>query len=151
LLAAVVVAAAACSENGSARSGPLTIPTGCGLPTPKASIDESLVPAGWMTEGAELTSASRGKGRLVFGVNVPFSVVESLRRYREIVLELGFDVVSVDNEIFEAEVYFERDRRVGAIQIRRSGCEDASAVFVSVVNIESLQNPPALSPTPSRT
>ena len=151
LLTALVVAATACSDDGATDDGPRAIPTGCGLPTPEASIDDSLVPAEWVTEGAELTSASRGKGRLVFGLNVPFSVVEVLRRYREIVLELGFEVVSIDNEVFEAEVYFERDRRVGAIQIRRSGCDDASAAFVSVVNIRSLQNQPALSPTPAGT
>ncbi|MGH2694440.1 MAG: hypothetical protein ACRDJJ_06425 [Actinomycetota bacterium] len=151
VLAALVVATAACSDDDRERSGPRAIPTGCGLPTPEASLDEADVPAGWLTEGAELTSASREKGRLDFGLNLPYTVVEVLRRYREIVLGLGFTVVNVDNEIFEAEVFFERARRVGTIQIRRSTCKNASVAFVSVVNIGTLPSPPALTPMPGET
>jgi hypothetical protein len=148
---AVLLAATACSDDGGGTGQPRAIPTGCGLPTPEASVDEADVPALWVTEGAELASASRGKGRLVFGLNLPYPVVEVLRRYRAIVLEQGYTLVSVDNEVFEAEVFFEKGKRVGAVQIRRSSCEDASVAFVSVVNIESLQKPPAITPTPSGT
>lgn len=149
LLSALVVATAACSDDAREHSGPRAIPTGCGLPSPEDSVDESDVPAEWLTEGAKLTSASREKGRLVFGLNLPYSVVEVLRRYRAIVSRLGFTVVNVDNEIFEAEVFFERGRRVGTVQIRRSTCKNASVAFVSVVNIGSLPGPTTLTPTPA--
>jgi hypothetical protein len=151
LLVAVAVVGVACSENDGARDDPQALPTGCGLPTPDPGLEPSDVPDRWVLDGAEVTRASRDKGRLVLALNLPYPVVEVMTRYRKIVVDAGFDLVSVDNEIFEAEVFFERGPRVGAVQIRRSVCKDASVAFVSVVKVGRLPIAPTVTPTPTPT
>ena len=151
LLIALALVGVSCSDGDGSRDSPQALPSGCGLPTPKPGLDPSDVPDEWVLEGAEVTSASKEKGRLVLALNLPYSVVEVMTRYRKIVVDAGYDLVSVDNEVFEAEVFFERGPRVGAVQIRRSACDDASVAFVSVVKVGALPSPPTVTPTPTPT
>jgi hypothetical protein len=81
-------------------------------------------------------------------LSVPLSVQEALPPYRKAVAEAGFDVVSEDNEGFEAEVYLKRGKRLGAIQIRRTLCDDVSVVFVNIVQGDFAM-PSVTTPSPS--
>ena len=105
----------------------------CGLPTPEPERDEALVPDFFLPEGAEISNAQPERGGYVTAVNVKLGVTEALRFYKAAIKEQGYELINVDNEGFEAEVYFRSDRRLAAIQIRTSTCDDRSIVFINEI------------------
>ena len=121
----------------------------CGVPTPDPAARDDLNPEQFLLDGeAAVASAGRRRGGVTAVLSVPLSVQDALPRYREAVGDASFDVVSEDNEGFEAELYLKRGKRLGAIQIRRTLCEDVSIVFVNVVQGDFAM-PIATSPSPS--
>lgn len=81
-------------------------------------------------------------------INVQMGVQESLKTYHSIVTEHGFEIIQEDNEGFEAEIYLRKKKQLAAIQIRRSQCDDASVIFVNLVDSDQL-GAGLPSPTPS--
>ena len=75
----------------------------------------------------------RTKERVTAALNNPRSVADSFDFYRKAVPETGFDLVGSDNEGFEAEVYMRRGKELGVVQIRTSTCDDATVVFINIV------------------
>lgn len=130
----LLLLATACEAEQPTPQHPQAIPTACGLPTPVPGLNASLVPAVWVEAAdGELTNAERDKGGFLAAVNVPASVNEAFEIYKRTVTAEGYEILSEDNEGFEAEIYLRDGRKIGAIQIRMSRCESASLVYVNVV------------------
>ncbi len=126
---------AGCSGDGETDGADDEIPAACGLPSPRARIPEDVVPAEFLLGGtAQLTAVSRERGGYLASMNLPLSVEEGLKQFRAAIKALGFEIIASDNEIFEAEIYIRRGKEVGAIQIRRSTCDEASIAFVNVID-----------------
>lgn len=81
-------------------------------------------------------------------INIQLGVQDALEDYHSIVDDNGFEIIQEDNEGFEAEIYLRRKEQLAAIQIRRSQCDDASVVFVNLVDSDQLGGG-LPSPTPS--
>jgi hypothetical protein len=147
--AAVLVAAlvaGGCSER-SPVDDDHAIPARCGLPTPDPRADASVVAEVFLLGGdAEVTQTKKSKRGILAALNVPYSVAEAFSRYSESVKKGGYEVVDDDFEGFEAELYLRKGDDLGAVQIRRSTCEEASIVFVNVVKQAA-----AVFPSPSPT
>ena len=157
LLPAVVLALvfglAACSDDSKDVPGAGGIPTNCGLPSPSPGLNRSRVPEPLYLEGeVELSGTQKVRGGWVSTINIPYSVQEALPLYQAAVEEAGFEIISQDNEGFEAELYLRSRKHHAAVQIRRSTCEKASIVFVNIVSAKSLSRPQQLvTPQPSPT
>ena len=124
----------ACSEDATAPEGPGDRLSGtCGLPTPEPERDETLVPAFFLPEGAEVSNATAERGGFLTVINVPLPVQGSFDFYSEAVKEAGYEVIQRDNEGFEAEIYLRKGKRLAAIQIRQSKCSDRSIAFVNEI------------------
>ena len=149
LLAAALVAAlvaGGCSDRAPSDDDQ-AIPAQCGLPTPDAGVDASVVADVFLLGGdAEVTQTKKSKRGILAALNVPYSVSEAFSRYSDSVKEGGYEVVDDDFEGFEAELYLRKGDDLGAVQIRRSTCEEASIVFVNVVKQAA-----AVFPSPSPT
>ncbi|HEV3472541.1 MAG TPA: hypothetical protein VG408_04965 [Actinomycetota bacterium] len=92
--------------------------------------------------------AQAERGGFLAMINVQLSVQDALETYHSIVTENGFEIIQEDNEGFEAEIYLRKKEHLAAIQIRTSQCDDASVVFVNLVDQDQLGG--ALpSPSPS--
>jgi hypothetical protein len=150
LVAAVLAAAligGGCSEETPVDER--SISARCGLPTPDPGVDASVVAEAFLLGGdAEVTKTDKSKRGTIAALNVPYSVSEAFSRYSESVRQGGYQVVDDDFEGFEAEIYLRKGDDLGAVQIRRSTCGDASIVFVNVVK-QGAAVFPSPSPTPS--
>jgi hypothetical protein len=143
----VVLGIGACSDDGDDPE--TVIPADCGLPSPDPRIDASLVPKIFLADGkGQLASVEKERGGFVAAINVPFSVAEALGAYRTAVKTGGYEIVSEDNEGFEAEINFQGPKELGVVQIRRSTCDEASIVFVNLISKRSTRVLPT--PTPTR-
>lgn len=91
------------------------------------------MPENLLPEGSEIAKSAAERGGFITAVNVPLSVQEAFEFYKKAVKEAGYESISVDNEGFEAELYLRRNKRLAAIQIRTSKCEDRSIVFVNEI------------------
>ena len=142
-LALLLVLAPACNgRDGEAGAD-------CGLPTPDPAARADLIPEELLLDGrAEVATAGRRKGGVTAALNLSLSVQDALPLYRKAVGRANFEIVGEDNEGFEAEVYIKRGKRLGQVQIRRSLCEDASVVFVNVVQGD-FSMPIVTTPSPS--
>lgn len=130
----------ACSGGGG--EGPRALSDEpCGFPSPSPGMPDTKVPEDFLIEGSRISSGQKVAGGFVTTIDIPYSVQDALPVYREAVADAGFKLHNVDNEGFEAELYFEGDDQLGAIQIRRSTCPDASLVYVNLVSRESLTKP----------
>ena len=143
----------ACADDKKDVPGSGGIPTNCGLPSPSPGLNRSRVPEPLYLEGeVELSGTQKARGGWVSTINIPYSVQEALPLYQAAVEEAGFEIVSQDNEGFEAEFYLRSRKHHAAVQIRRSTCEKASIVFVNIVSVKSLSRPQELvTPQPSPT
>jgi hypothetical protein len=131
VLAAILLAA--CAGDGAENdTKPRVLPTSCGLPSPDPQARTNLVPADLLLKGAEITRTERQRKGIVAAMNVPYSVGDAFGRYRRAVLAAGYKVLGEENEGFEAEIYVGKNQKLGAVQIRTSGCSDASVVYVSL-------------------
>jgi hypothetical protein len=99
------------------------------------------VPEEFVIEGARISSGQKVRGGFVTTIDIPYSVQDALPVYRRAIAAAGFKIHSEDNEGFEAELYFEGGSVLGALQIRRSTCSDASLVYVNMVSRRSLSKP----------
>ena len=113
----------------------------CGFPTPSPGMPDTGVAKEFLIEGSRISSGQKVRGGFVTTIDVPYSVQEALPIYRDALKAAGFELRNEDNEGFEAELYFEGGKELGAIQIRRSTCPEASLVYVNIVSRRSLSRP----------
>ena len=104
-------------------------------------MPDTKVPKQFLVEGSRISLGQKVQGGFVTTIDIPYSVQDALPLYRTAVAEAGFEMRNVDNEGFEAELYFAAGKELGAIQIRRSTCPDASLVYVNIVTRASLSKP----------
>lgn len=107
----------------------------CALPSPDAYVDPSEVPPRFRLDGtATVRRVSEEDGLLVFALNLPYGVQESFDRFKASLGPPRYQIVSEDNEGFEAELYLHdrKEDRLLAIQVRRPNCDEASAAFVTI-------------------
>ena len=121
LLVAVVVAAgssAGCGDGSAPRAQP--------CPTPSAAGDTTVLPSdlGFERWGT-LTRAEERPAGVVAEVVTETSIIELYPPVARSVLDAGYDIISAENEGFEAEIFFARGRAVtGAFRFREGPCED---------------------------
>ena len=65
-------------------------------------------------------TADRSKKRLSVALNNPRPVGPSFDAYKRAAKEAGFELVGVDNEGFEAEIYLKTGRDLASVTIRSS-------------------------------
>lgn len=150
-LLAVVVAAAlvtgGCSERAPVDERSRNPRAVVRVANTDRRVDASVVAEVFLLGGdAEVTKTKKSKRGILAALNVPYSVSEAFSRYSESVKKGGYEVVDDDFEGFEAELYLRKGDDLGAVQIRRSTCEEASIVFVNVVKQAA-----AVFPSPSPT
>ena len=114
------------------------MPADCGLPSPEPTIDARLVPDYFLPDRTELVRAQAERGGYLAMINAQLSVQDALDIYHSIVIENGFEIIQEDNEGFEAEIYLRKKKQLAAIQIRRSQCDDASVIFINLVDEDQL-------------
>lgn len=105
----------------------------CALPTPEPGIEPGVVPGPFLLEGVELVRAHETRNRVTVALNNPRTVQASFEAFRRAATKAGFEIVGEDNEGFEAEIYLQRGRRYGSIQIRMSRCAEATVAFINIV------------------
>lgn len=143
--ALLMAAGAACNGGGDEAA----VPADCGVPSPDPAARADLIPQDFLLDGdAGVSSAGRRKGGVTAVLSVQMSVQDALPVYRKAVERAGFELVSEDNEGFEAELYLKRGKQLGALQIRRTLCDDVSVVFVNVVK-GNFAMPIVTTPAPS--
>jgi len=140
----VALALSACDGEPSSTGQPVD----CGLPSPEPGTDAKLIPDYFLPEETELVRAQAERGGYLAMINVQFSVQDALETYQSIVSDNGFEIIQQDNEGFEAEIYLRKRKQLAAIQIRRSQCDDASVIFINLVDEDQLGGG-LPSPTPS--
>jgi hypothetical protein len=118
--------------GGENPSGDVDLQKDCGFPTPRGDLDASLVPAALLMDGAVIFRMQTRQGRRVVGLSVPHGVQEAFDYYRKAAKEVGYDVLQMDNEGFEAEIYLKAGRELAAFTIRSSVCEGAVAVYLNL-------------------
>ena len=128
LVAAVLVAG--CGAEGSSGNG--DVPKDCGLPTPDRNVEPDAVPDDvFLMERAVIFRTQTRDGRSVVGLSVPHGVNEAFDYYRRAAKQAGYDVLQMDNEGFEAEIYLKAKRDLAAVTIRSSVCEEAVVVYLN--------------------
>jgi hypothetical protein len=134
-VALMFVVAAACERGGGGSRA-----VDCGVPTPDPAARAALIPEPFLLDGdATVATAGRRRGGVTAVLSVQTSVQDALPPYKKAIAEEGFELVGEDNEGFEAEIYLRHKRLIGAVQIRRSLCDDASVVFVNFVPVKLTQ------------
>lgn len=130
-VAALALALGACGGDGGAAA-----PEDCGLPTPDAAARPELVPAELLLEGTEVLVAEEHDNGINVALGAPWGVQDALMRYRDAVGAADLEIVSEDNEGFEAEIYLQSKKELAFAQIRRSLCGDRSIVFFRTSRVD---------------
>jgi hypothetical protein len=118
--------------GGESRTGEPDLQKDCGLPTPDRNLDPNAIPnEALRMEGATIFRTQTRSGRSVVGLNVPHGVNDAFTYYRRAAKEAGYDVLQMDNEGFEAEIYLKAGRDLASVTIRSSVCEGAVVVYLN--------------------
>ena len=130
--AAIALMLASC--GGSSGNGDADAKTAkeCGFQPAEGEIDPDDAPELLFIEGAEITYLDVTKKDIIVAGSVPYDVEGALKRYRDKVESEGYELLSVDNEVFEAEIYLQDDDYVGAIRMGRSKCLERSFVNIGM-------------------
>ncbi|MDQ3939903.1 MAG: hypothetical protein M3238_00960 [Actinomycetota bacterium] len=129
-LCLVALSLAACDDDQATKPrGPLA--GTCGFPA--RTTDAGDIPPEFVLDDAEVGRVESTKKRLIASLYVPHDVQGALRLYRTAVNDAGYEIIRLDNEGFEAEIYLRKADDLAALQIRMSTCDDAVAVFVNVI------------------
>ena len=133
LMMIAIVAFGACAGEEKKASEPGLSGT-CGLRKVARGVDEGRVSEEFLLEGVEIARTEDLKDRFIATINAPYSVNEAYRTYLSQVKEAGWDIVSKETEGFEAEIYLTDPKRLAAVQVRTSTCEEKVVVYVSIVD-----------------
>ena len=83
--------------------------------------------------GAEISNAQPERGGFLTAINVKLGVQGAVDFYKTALKENGYEIINLDNEGFEAEIYLRKKDRLASIQIRTSTCDDRSIVFITEI------------------
>lgn len=143
--AAMALVLATSCGGGGATGDPSAVPTQCGLPTPEPNLNPQLVPEAFVPGDSFLISTRRHDNGFLVALGAPFPIDRALEIFRDAAEQEGYEIVSEDNEGFEAELYVQRRRFIGAIQLRSSYCREATFVVINVFKSQA----PGMMPTSS--
>lgn len=119
-VAAALLLVPACAP-GAER--PAARPTPCASPTPVADTSD-LPPDLPVDEVSEVVDLHVKKGFLAAQGVTELSIVELYPQLSRALLDEGYDIISGDNEGFEAEIFFRRGRgTTGTYLLREGPCE----------------------------
>lgn len=115
---------------GCGGDGPRAQPTPCPRPAPVAAPDD--VPSVLdQTHRGDVVEVGRRRGFSAVSLITKESVVELYPQLARGLLEGGHEIVSGDNEGFEAEIFFAlRDGRAGRYVLREGPCRDDVTVHI---------------------
>ena len=130
MMIAIVLGGCAGEEKKASEPG---LSGTCGLRKVGRDVDESRVSEEFLLEGVEIARTEDLKDRFIATINAPYSVNEAYRTYLRQVKEAGWDVVTHETEGFEAEIYLTDPKRLAAVQVRTSTCDEKVVVYVSIV------------------
>jgi hypothetical protein len=104
----------------------------CGLASPgvEPALDDVPDIAGF--PGNEVVAVQRTQDFLSADLNVPMSVKELFHALRSRVRGSEYDILRVDFEGFEAELYIAREGEAGVFQILESRCPDRSRLLLQL-------------------
>ena len=128
LLPALALVLASCGGSGSAGAF-----EDCGLPSPKPDVKVSDVPPEFLLEGTVVRKVTKRPRLTVIALNVPMTITQIYNEYGRRLRPPAYRLITRENEIFEAEIYLQReDGSIIAVQARRALCDEASSVFVQL-------------------
>ncbi|MCA1675911.1 MAG: hypothetical protein LC799_28315 [Actinobacteria bacterium] len=102
----------------------------CGAPTPDPRADSSLVPDAFLPGGATVVDAKRTGKTLNASVLVSFDVQEALTFYKRAFKTEGYEVITEDNEGFEAELYTKRRQELAGLKVRSTLCNQVTLINI---------------------
>ena len=135
VLVVTLLALGGCPAPSDGEADPPGLSGTCGLPTPDpdGKRDDSLVPEIFLPSGAEIAKSEAERGGFITAINVPLSVQRAFDFYTAAAKDGGYEIIQSDNEGFEAEIYLRHGKKLAAIQVRTSTCDDRSIVFVNEI------------------
>ena len=133
VLMTIAIVFGGCAGEEKKASGPGLSGT-CGLRKVARDVDESRVSDEFLLDGVEIARTEDLKDRFIATINAPYSVNEAYRTYLRQTKEAGWDIVTHETEGFEAEIYLTDPKRLAAVQVRTSTCEEKVVVYVSIVD-----------------
>lgn len=80
-----------------------------------------------------MSNSQAERGGYLAAINVRLSVSGAVDFYRPAIKKAGYEIINIDNEGFEAEIYMRKGKRLAAVQIRTSTCDDRSIVFINEI------------------
>jgi hypothetical protein len=131
MMIAIALGGCAGEEKKSSERG---LSGTCGLRKIARDVDESRVSKEFLLEGVEIAKTADLKGRFIATINAPYSVNAAYRSYLRQVKEAGWNIVTHETEGFEAEIYLTDPKRLAAVQVRTSTCDEKVVVYVSIVD-----------------
>jgi hypothetical protein len=126
-----LLALVGCSSDEPIEEG---IPASCGLPSPGPKVDPSIVPKQYLLDGQAIVSKVTERHDLfVVSLNVPLTVNAAYGAYLDALRPPRYQLVTKDNEGFEAEIYLRdtQQENLMAIVIRQPRCVEAVSVYIT--------------------
>ena len=133
----IALSIAACGDDekiSRAAPRPSAQTSSCGLARIEPHADPSVVPGAFLLDEpkVEVAQTFDRRQRVVATLNVKGSVQETFRAYKATIPDSPFELLQIDNEGFEAEIYLQQGNDFAVIQIRASRCDDASLVILNL-------------------
>ncbi len=114
---------ACCSDDGG-------LATGC--EPPEAVSDLSALPEGIALEDYGTVVRARTKNGFVGAQAVADAKVDKLYTpLLNLLKDGGYEIVGEDNEGFEAEIFFTRERNTGSLILRQGDCAGATNIILT--------------------
>ncbi len=104
----------------------------CGAPTPAPEADRALVPEAFLPTTSAVVDTSRKNQSLNAALTVSLEIQGALEFYRDAVASEGYEVISEDNEGFEAELYIKRGGELGGVRIRPTLCSHVALIHITL-------------------
>lgn len=103
----------------------------CGLPSPDPDLDPKMLP-GMARVSEEIVALDASGGFLSATLNVPMSVKDTLDTLHRRALAAGYEILQLDFEGFEAELFVRTRDEMGVLRIVISDCPQVSRLSVQL-------------------